>query len=417
VVHGDAEFSLFAAVHPIDDPPDSAEVLAEIRDMSGKHHSFVLWFEGEQSAVIPFDPNAAIEAFWFERFVPAANRTVLPPAILSAYYSVKPLVPSGIRRQLRKVITARALKAETLLSWPSDRSLDRLMQLLLVLILKTTRRDSLSFLWFWPDRHPWAAILTHDVETAAGLAHVPDIVEIEMERGLRSSFNLVPYDYEVGGPLLSDLHDAGFEVGVHGYTHDGLMFSEWSTFLKRAVAVNEVGRQWGAVGFRSPATYRNLEWFHLLGFEYDSSVTDTAPFEPQPGGCASVFPYVVGDLVELPMTLPQDHTLFGLLGQADSDVWLSKLAEIRDANGMACVLTHPDSGNGYIGVPENEAHYIEVLDFIGDSEAWTPLPRELARWWHARANALTGFDGLQRASVATARLDSADCLVILAPKS
>ena len=130
-----------------------------------------------------------------------------------------------------------------------------------------------------------------------------------------------------------------------------------------------------------------------------------------------MFPYVVGDLVELPMTLPQDHTLFGLLGQADSDVWLSKLAEIRDANGMACVLTHPDSGNGYIGVPENEAHYIEVLDFIGDSEAWTPLPRELARWWHARANALTGFDGLQRASVATARLDSADCLVILAPKS
>ena len=47
-----------------------------------------------------------------------------------------------------------------------------------------------------------------------------------------------------------------------------------------------------------------------LGFEYDSSYTDTDPYEPQPGGCCSYLPYFNESLVELPITLPQDHTVF-----------------------------------------------------------------------------------------------------------
>ncbi len=102
-------------------------------------------------------------------------------------------------------------------------------------------------------------------------------------------------------PSLRELRDDGFEIGVHGYTHDGMLFSSWRTFVQRVVTINEFGRQLGASGFRSPATYRNQQWFHMLGFEYDSSVADTAPFEPQPGGCASLFPFQVdGGLIELP---------------------------------------------------------------------------------------------------------------------
>jgi hypothetical protein len=415
VTHGTGEFSLYAAVQRIEVPPDSAEVLAEIRDLSGNQHSFILWFAEEQCAVIPFDPNAAIEALRLEQYVPDARRTVLPPPVLSAYYSVKPLIPAWMRGQLRGAIAARAKESEPFLSWPSDRSLDDLMRLLLRLMLMTMGRETQPFVWFWPDQHPWAAILTHDVETAAGLAHVPDVMEIEARHGLRSSFNLVPDDYEVRGSILLELQNAGFEVGVHGYTHDGLMFAKWSTFLKRVVAINEIGRQWGAAGFRSPATYRNLEWCHLLGFEYDSSVTDTAPFEPQPGGCASLFPYMVGELVELPMTLPQDHTLFSLLKHLDANTWLTKLTEIRDTYGMACVLTHPDPGDGYIGRKDNEAHYTEVLDYIGGSDAWTPLPRELARWWRTRAMVEAGARAPGGFSAGTAVLNPSGGVELLPP--
>ena len=78
VVDGETQFSLFAAVHPIEDVPPSAEVVADIYDPSGRHYSYVLWFPQEESVVLPFDPNAAIQAFWREEYVPAASALLLP---------------------------------------------------------------------------------------------------------------------------------------------------------------------------------------------------------------------------------------------------------------------------------------------------------------------------------------------------
>lgn len=416
VVDRQATYLLYAAVHPIPEPPDSAEVIAEIRDDSDRHCSFVLWFPRERSVLVPFDPNAAIEALRMERYVAPGRRTVLPSPALKAYYALKPLVPRSITRGLRQRMARRTQAGgSTPVQWPVDRSQDQLMALLLRVAL-LSKGGPAAFLWFWPNEHPWAAVLTHDVETADGASRVRHVMDLETEKGLRSSFNFVARDYEVSQSLLSDVRKQGFEIGVHGYHHDGLMFSDWQTFMERVPTVNECARQWGAVGFRSPATFRNLDWFHMLGFEYDSSVTDSAPFEPQPGGCASLFPYLVGNIVEMPMTLAQDHTLFGLLGQSDTAVWLSKLGRIRESHGMACVLTHPDAAAGYIGLPENEARYEEVLDFVAGSEAWAPLPRELARWWRDRTLALPRAGALPRGStVASAHLDSDGGLRLSAP--
>jgi len=410
------ESRLFAAVHPLAAWPDGAEILAEVRDAPGECHSAVLWYPAERCVVLPFDPDAAVDAFRYERYVPPARRTVLPGPVLAAYYTLKPLIPSGVRRTLRSVMASRASATEHFLAWPADRSQDVLLQLLLRVMMLALGRTRLPFVWFWPEGRPWAVVLTHDVETGDGLARVPEVMRLEAGRGLRSSFNLVPRDYEAPASLLAEMAASGFEVGVHGYTHDGLMFSDWPTFTRRAAAVNGYARAWGASGFRSPATYRNLEWFHLLEFEYDSSVTDTAPYEPQPGGCASLFPYTVGSIVELPMTLPQDHTLFSLLGHADGQVWLDKLALIRESHGLACVLTHPDPASGYIGMPENEQRYLEVLDVVAASDAWTPLPREAARWWRTRSEWAPSLgDRLEGFSAGTAVLDEAGALRLVPP--
>ena len=416
VVCAEGDFLLFAAVAPMDGVPDGAEPLAEVRDLDGTPVSWVLWYPAERCAVIPFDPDAAVEAFWYERYMPPSKKTVLSAPVLSAYYAVRPLIPKRLKMLLRKIVARKTTAENHLLAWPTDRSLDLLLRLLLRVLLTASGQERMGFLWFWPEGHPWVAVLTHDVETADGLSRVEHVMGLEAPLGLRSSFNFVPRDYDADEALLGRMGEAGFEVGVHGYTHDGLMFSSRPTFLSRAAAVNEVARRWHASGFRSPATYRNLDWLDRLEFEYDSSVTDTAPFEPQPGGCASLYPYLVGEMVELQMTLAQDHTLFGLLGQTDPRTWLEKLACIRECNGMACILTHPDAAPGYIGLPHNEAHYREVLGVIAGSDAWTPLPRELARWWKARAGADTArADCLAGASVGHAEIDSAGRLVIVPP--
>lgn len=384
VIEPGARFRMFAAVHPVAEVPPGSESLAEIVDMGGAHHSFVLRDPGTGSILLPFDPSAAVDAFRREEYVPVGERSALPKPVLAAYYAVKSLIPRAVRRRLRRSMARKAMASQSALDWPLDESADMLQRFMLRLIMIATDRRELQFAWFWPDGHPWAVVLTHDVETADGLARVPHVADLERARGLRSSFNMVPHDYDVSDSLVSDLGLDGFEVGVHGYTHDGLLFSNRAVFDARAVAIKEAARRWGAAGFRSPATYRNPEWLPLLGLEYDSSYSNTAPCEPQPGGCASFFPFPLDGMTELPITLPQDHTLFELLEQTDASTWLACLDRIRRSHGMACVLAHPDRAPGYVGMPENEARYAEVLDAVAASDAWTPLPRQLAMWWRRR---------------------------------
>lgn len=416
VAHDGSRFSLFAAVHPIGDVPPSAEVIADICDWSGEHYSYVLKFPEQNAVLVPFDPSAAVEAVRREEYIPGNNRTILPRRLLSLYYAVKPLVPGSVKAGLRRYVAGRADAAEHFLDWPTDQSLDHLLRLMLRVMLEALGRDELQFAWFWPGGHPWAAVLTHDVETAAGLAHLPHIMEIERQKGVRSSFNFVPRDYVTPDSVLQNLRESGFEVGVHGLTHDGALFSDWPAFVEGVGSVNDFGRRWDAAGFRSPCTYRNPDLMARLEFEYDSSYSNSARYEPQPGGCASFFPFPLGPLVELPITLPQDHTLFGVLGEMDGNAWFSSLERIRDAHGMACILTHPDPARGYVGLPENEAHYTTLLDAVVLSEAWSPLPRELARWWRARAQAsLEEMEGIAGLSLGTALIDASGHLQLVPP--
>jgi hypothetical protein len=140
--------------------------------------------------------------------------------------------------------------------------------------------------------------------------------------------------------------------------------------------------RWQAAGFRSPATQRHWELMPLLGFDYDSSYTDTDPYEPQPGGCCTYWPYFNEDLVELPITLPQDHTLFSVLREADPDLWRKKARELSRRGGMVLVLAHPD----YADDPELLAAWEALLsEFAEDPTMWQALPREVATWWRHRA--------------------------------
>jgi hypothetical protein len=67
--------------------------------------------------------------------------------------------------------------------------------------------------------------------------------------------------------------------------------------------------------------YRNLECFDAFRLDYDMSVPSVAHLDPQRGGCCTVMPYFIGDLVELPLTTTQDYSLFHILGDHSLDLW------------------------------------------------------------------------------------------------
>jgi len=233
----------------------------------------------------------------------------------------------------------------------------------------------------WPQGREWALVLTHDVETAEGLSLLPVLRKVEEARGYVSSWNFVPKRYEVPQSLLKDLKNRGCEVGIHGLYHDGRDLESAHMLQERLPEMVRYAQQWGAAGFRSPATQRDWDLIATLPFDYDSSYPDTDPFEPQGGGCCSWLPVMNGQIVELPITLAQDHTVFVILRMRDAKVWMDKAEALRRRGGMALILTHPD----YVRLgPISEAYEALLAQYADDKTVWHALPGEVSRWWRRR---------------------------------
>ena len=381
--------------------------------------------------------------------------------ISTIYYGLKPLIPRKFQIWVRgKIAVRKRLLYENV--WPIDE-----------------RSGSPPEGWSgWPGGKQFALVLTHDVETAKGQEKCVQLASLEESLGFRSCFYFVAEEYNVQVALRNYLTEHGFEVGVHGLTHKNNPFRSKRVFQKQAVAINRYLKEWGSVGYRSPCMYRNLEWICDLNIEYDASTFDTDPFEPQPDGVGTIFPFWVprntasnpidstdrksqvasreglthhsnipsfhhSDIpvpdspsnpinpnnsklvtrnsqlatrypqprssslqpptvsrigyVELPYTLPQDHTLFVVMGEKDINIWKKKLDWIAEKGGMALLLTHPDymsHTNDKMPRTEYQAKlYKEFLEYVGEQYGgsyWEVLPKEMAQFWKERYTSATG---------------------------
>ncbi len=340
----------------------------------------------------------------------------------SLYFRVRPLMPRVLRLRIRRLIALRTLRRLGG-TWP---------------IMPGSERVPANWPG-WPKRSRFAFVLTHDVEAQRGLDQVKALAEIEIKLGFRSSFNFVPEgDYAVPSCLRSWLMDRGFEVGVHDLQHDGHLYSSRHEFHRKAMRINKTLKEWNVSGFRSAYMLRNLEWIQELDIAYDSSTFDTDPFEPQPEGVNTIFPFWVprrpetgaqspepgsishqpsaisaseplssqpvarrspqsergstfgtprSGYVELPYTLPQDSTLFLVLKEPNGLLWQQKLSWIATHGGMALLNVHPDFiafGNERCGrATYPVTHYVEFLTWVKQNH--------LADLWHVRPATLASF--------------------------
>jgi hypothetical protein len=336
------------------------------------------------SVLLPFDPNEAIALLWTERYQNLTHGRAVPAiheVARRSYYRARPVLPRTVQLALRRGF--RQVQARPgFPRWPIETALHDLYDLLFRL-LASIAGGPVPYIAPWPRDYSWAFVLTHDVERAIGYRRVPSIRSLEIERGYRSAFYFVPLrDYRVDDEVVSQLHENGFEVGVHGVFHDGRDLESAKVLEQRLPLLRSAAVRWNARGFRSPSTLRRWELVPKLGFEYDTSYSDTAPFEPQSGGSCSWLPYMNEGVVELPITLVQDHTVFELLGHDDESLWVEKAKFLRKRRGMALILTHPD----YLSPGPRLDAYARFLDtFADDATAWKALPREVSDWWRRRA--------------------------------
>ena len=341
------------------------------------------------------------------------------------YYGLKPFVPQSLRAAIRRRIATR-MRRRIGNVWP---------------IMPGSEIPPKN--WHgWPSGKKFAFVLTHDVESRAGLGKCRPLMQLEMELGFCSSFNFVPEgSYRVPAALREELTDGGFEVGIHDLKHDGHLFASHQGFKRRAERINGYARKWGASGFRSGFMLRNLDWLHDLDVQYHASTFDTDPFEPQPDGGHTIFPFWVprpngssangheatsasssrAGYVELPYTLPQDSTLFLVLRESTPEIWMRKLDWIAQHGGMVLLDVHPDYMS-FDGSPQTTteypiALYREFLDYVKTKyagEYWHALPKEVAAHiMQMRSSKTSSGEYDELASLKTRRLRGKNAAVLL----
>jgi hypothetical protein len=270
--------------------------------------------------------------------------------------------------------------------WPVDTTVERISDQMLLSSMRAGNIDRVPFIWFWPDGARSADVMTHDVEAQAGYNFCGELMAIDNSFCVKASFQVVPEgSYEVADSFLQDIRDQGFEVNIQDLNHDGRLWCNRREFLLRAAKINQYGKRYDAKGFRAAVLYRNLNWFHALDFSYDMSVPNVAHLDPQRGGCCTVLPYFVGDILEIPLTTTQDYMLFHLLGDYSLNLWKAQTEAILQQNGLISFVVHPD----YVLEKKARGVYRDLLCFLrnlGSQERlWFALPGEVDQWWRDRS--------------------------------
>jgi hypothetical protein len=338
---------------------------------------------------LPFDPAEVIDNLRKELYIrsSASGRNGLrgSPLVRKLYYGIRNLLPDLARHQVQRLYLSdwRELRFP---KWPVDFTVDTLHERLLRLSMQAAGAERVPFIWFWPDSAPSCVIMTHDIETALGVNFTSSLMDMDDAHGIKASFQAVPVGrYEISDEFIDNLNARGFELNVHDLKHDGSLFRDHTQFLLQAVKVNEYVRKFHAVGFRSGAMYRNQDWVGALDVSYDMSVPNVAHLEPQRGGCCTVMPYRIGKILELPLTMTQDYSLFHMLGDYSIDLWKTECEQILRRNGLISFIVHPD----YVVEPRAQKIYLDLLNYlsrlIADKKLWTALPRDVNRWWRNRS--------------------------------
>ena len=302
-------------------------------------------------------------------------------ALLRGYYALRPLIPRPVQIAMRRRY-ARHQSRLGFPAWPIEPVLVDCQHDDLRSRMGAFTDGRVPLVNFWPERRRFAFVLTHDVESAQGVANIGRVREIEERHGMVSSWNFCAEQYPIPDGVFDRLREEGCEIGLHAIDHRGKLFSSRARFEAQLPAIRQYLEDWDAAGFRSPALHRNADWMPELGCDYDSSFPDTDPFEPQAGGCCWVFPFFNGEMIELPVTLVQDHTHWEILRRPNIDLWVEKIGWLREVHGLVNVIVHPD----YLLRDDRLELYDQLLVHLRSLEnGWHALPRDVASWWRHRA--------------------------------
>jgi peptidoglycan/xylan/chitin deacetylase (PgdA/CDA1 family) len=261
--------------------------------------------------------------------------------------------------------------------------------------LVTVSPGPLPTLGFWAKGKKFAFAVTHDIETEEGLQKGSQaLLGVERELGIRSTWNVVTQRYPLDRDKLAALSESG-EIGGHDTAHDGrLIFLPPEARTARLRQCRETLEKVSGArvrGFRAPLLQHDRELVEAVGeagYEFDSSVPSwelRSPTSLKPHGVGTVFPFDVTGVLELPVSLPQDHQMLRVrrltLGEAELE--LTRVSKwIGELGGLCTLLVHPDYE---FAIEDEGAEYSRLLrTFREDPKCEIVTMGEATNWWTKR---------------------------------
>ncbi|KAF0244172.1 MAG: hypothetical protein FD180_2757 [Planctomycetota bacterium] len=304
-----------------------------------------------------FDARAALEVLRTESYREPAK----PVTRFLPFHYHK--VPGVLRIKIGQALAA--MEKPGFPAWPIDPSGDALRWLL------GERGGE------WPGGKKFALVLSHDVDTADGMQFAPRLLDIEARHGVPAVYSLVTSTYAIEKKFLRDVLAAGGEIAWHSDLHDNrIAFEDEPGIRCRIESARGFLEEFDVRGFRSPSLCRTPTLLRVAAerFTWDSSIPDTGPG----GGCASVQPFLVGSMLEVPLTLPMDADLVFRRRDPKTwpDAWMEKARFIRDVGGCAVLCTHPETH--FSGHRAAWEAYDEFLKRVKELDPWICVPRAIA---------------------------------------
>jgi peptidoglycan/xylan/chitin deacetylase (PgdA/CDA1 family) len=218
-----------------------------------------------------------------------------------------------------------------------------------------------------PAERPTPVVLTHDIDSAEGLKNLVErFLPMEEAVGARSTSYVVPCAWRLDHGLVAEIIARGHEVGVHGYDHaNRTPFATAAERARRLDAARSFAERYGATGYRAPSLLRTRALLRGLSsrYLYDSSIPTAGGLYPTANnGCATARPFLVEDMIELPVTLPRDGSLrfLGYRPCEIVDIWIQCADRIARSRGVIVLLTHCE--RRFSGHPEMLRAYSAFLE-------------------------------------------------------
>ena len=363
----------------------------KIKSVSGASH--LAWAQGIQFCL----PQSILEKSRLNQHIDKDGNLVIPSEIpyisaqtpealrlWAAFTDKRPLssrlpisyqnVPPGLRNLVASVIGRWSSRFTARLGefprWPLDLSADLLADL--------ANGIPSPFA-----KGPTPVLLTHDLDSAEGLENlVKWFLDMEDSFGVQSTNFVVPCAWPIDYSLLDEVKYRGHEIGIHGYDHSNRTpFLDPLKRRSRLQSARGLIERYNIVGYRSPSLLRTRDLLQdLAGFyRYDSSIPTSGGLFPVPNnGCASARPFWVGEIAELPLTMPRDGSLL-FLGDSSHEVleiWINCAKSISQSGGIVVLLTHCEAR--FSGNASMLNAYRGFLEFVASSEQFIwGNPREI----------------------------------------